>query len=152
MAKRGLPAGFELQGAEGLGRALEVLPEKLNQAVRGAMASTGERMAEEVRRAVPVDTGALQRTVELNETLDGVEVSVGVGLSYSFRALADLRATATRAMMMLQDDLSYLRNTALVDIDEGVSGAEVHGTRESVQQERGATSAAVKLLQKGLRR
>ena len=106
MAKRGLPAGFELQGAEGLERALGALPGKLNTAVKGAMVSTGERMAEEVRRAVPVDTGALQRTVELNETLDGVEVSVGEGLSYSFRALADLRATATRAMMMLQDDLS----------------------------------------------
>ena len=148
MAKRGLPAGFELQGADRLGRALEVLPEKLNQAVRGAMVSTGERMVEELERAVPVDTGALQRTVALNETLDGVEVSVGGGLSYSFRALADLRATANRAMMMLQDDLSYLRNTALVDIDEGVSGA----VQQEVQQERGATAAAVKLLQKGLRR
>ena len=152
MAKRGLPAGFELQGADRLGRALEVLPEKLNTAVKGAMVSTGERMAEEVRRAVPVDTGVLQRTVELNETLDGVEVSVGEGLSYSFRAAADLRASATRAMMMLQDDLGYLRNTALVDIDEGVFGAEIHGTRESFQAERGATQAAVKLLRKGLRR
>ena len=148
MAKRGLPAGFELQGAKRLERAIEVLPGKLNQAVRGAMVSTGERMVEELERAVPVDTGALQRTVDLNETLDGVEVSVGGGLSYSFRALADLRATANRAMMMLQDDLSYLRNTALVDIDEGVSGA----VQQEVQQERGATAAAVKLLQKGLRR
>ena len=151
MAKRGLPAGFELQGAKRLERALEVLPEQVKAHVQAGLERTGERMAEEVRRAVPVDTGALQRTVELNATLDGVEVSVGEGLSYSFRALADLRATANRAIMMLEDDLVALR-VAQDDIEDEAFGAEIHGTRESVRAERGATSAAARILRKGLRR
>lgn len=85
-------SGVEWTGLREAARALSTLGGGLDEAFKDAMQESGGVVAREAWRLMPVDTGALSRTLKVNRSKSELRISVGnnttVPYAYTLHAVA----------------------------------------------------------------
>jgi hypothetical protein len=86
---------LDIKDLKSLGRGLDHLQQKLDDAAKRALADTAVKVLLDSQELVPVDTGALKASgaiSEVKETNDGYEVVISYNTDYAARVHEDLDA------------------------------------------------------------